>query len=356
MSTGRATPLAMRAALVHAAAVTSTHEPWRPALARLLADQSGVVTRQQVQGLGARPHDLKRLVRHRDLVPYTPGVFVDHTGEPTWLQRAWAAVLRLEPAALYGVSALRAADGPGRRGADERVVHVAIDRARSVPRAVVEGERVHFVTRLDETVQWHLGPPRRRYEDAVLDAATDARDDLEAIAVLTRAVGSRATTADRLAAALAQRPRARRRRWLVRVLADARSGTHSVLEHGYLTRVERPHGLPSARRQRRASTPTGVVYRDAVYPGTAEDDVDGGAYVELDGSFDHAAPERRDADLERDLDSAAAGKVTVRLGFRQVFGRPCATTAKVVSFLHRRGVEVDPHPCGPGCPVTSPRS
>ena len=42
-----------------------------------------------------------------------PGVYVNHTGELTWLQRAWAAVLFAWPAALSHDSALRAADGPG---------------------------------------------------------------------------------------------------------------------------------------------------------------------------------------------------------------------------------------------------
>src|SRR5688572_8275468 len=84
-----------------------------PSLEPFLVDQSGVVTRRQALSAGLAPHDLARLVRRRELSPLHPGVFLDHTGEPSFQQRAWGGVLLLEPAALAGVSALRAFEGPG---------------------------------------------------------------------------------------------------------------------------------------------------------------------------------------------------------------------------------------------------
>lgn len=128
------------------------------------------------------------------------------------------------------------------------------------------------------------------------------------------------------------------------MLTDLAEGTCSVLEHGYLERVERPHGLPRAHRQRREAGSTKVVYRDAAYGDTA--------LVELDGWTFHSSAADRDADLERDLDAAGAGAATVRLGWGQVFGRPCTTAAKVGAFLEARGVDVALRPCGPGCAVT----
>ena len=76
-----------------------------------LALQDGMVSRRQLLAAGGRPHDLDRMLRRRELSRILPGVFVDHTGVPTWHQRAWCGVLFHEPAALAGASALRAAFG-----------------------------------------------------------------------------------------------------------------------------------------------------------------------------------------------------------------------------------------------------
>src|SRR3546814_8158325 len=67
---------------------------------RLLAEQDGVISRRQAHALGLQPHDLERLVRRRVWARVIPGVFVNHTGPPSWRQRAWAGVLHYEPAAL----------------------------------------------------------------------------------------------------------------------------------------------------------------------------------------------------------------------------------------------------------------
>ena len=80
-------------------------------MAELLTDQSGVVARRQLVAAGIVPGGIERMLRRRELVRFLPGVFVDHTGSPTWLQRAWAGVLCYWPAALSGTSSLRAAAG-----------------------------------------------------------------------------------------------------------------------------------------------------------------------------------------------------------------------------------------------------
>lgn len=301
----------------------------------LLARQDGVVSRAQALDAGLQQHDLDRLRRRREWALLRPGILINHTGDPSWRQMAWAAVLGHWPAALFGHSAV--ADG-----APTDLIHVAIDRRRGRPRAV-EGVRVHFVCRLEEKVRWNQSPPRMRFEEAVLDVAAAATDDLDAVAALAGACGSRRTTAERLLAALAARSRIARRAWLQSILRDAADGTHSVLEHGYLA-LERAHGLPRALRQRREVTSEGVVYRDASYGVLAT--------IELDGHAVHGRWEQRESDLARDLETAAAGGATVRLGFRQVHGDGCRTIAKVVRFLRSRGVTVDVHPCAdPDCPV-----
>ena len=78
---------------------------------RIIADQSGVISRRQVLGAGLNDPDIKRLLRRHDWALVDPGVYVNHTGSPTWQQRTWAAVLFSWPAAVCHESALRAGDG-----------------------------------------------------------------------------------------------------------------------------------------------------------------------------------------------------------------------------------------------------
>lgn len=313
----------------------------RRVIAELLVDQSGVVSRGQLVAAGLRPHDIARMVRRKDLVQVHRGVYVDHTGQLTWLQRAWAAVMLCWPAALSHGSAMRAHEGPGRRvtaddGSDQDL-HVAVDRDRRAPR-VPAGIVVHRMIRLEDRVQWHLGPPRVRYEEAALDVAAAARSDFEALGHLSRAIQSRRTSAARLHQALAARARIPRRAWLDAVLDDVAGGVCSVLEHGYLTRVERPHALSGARRQVRDRLGAGVVYRDVVY---ADGDI-----VELDGRLFHDTTQQRDSDFQRDLEAAAFGRRTVRLSYGQVFERPCETAALVATALGMTATR-----CGPSCAV-----
>lgn len=313
----------------------------------LLLAQAGVVSRAQALQVGLQPHDLRRLVRRRELAPLLPGVYVDHTGEPSWVQRAWGAVLACSSprglagadlgAALAGVSAMRAADGPGRAGVDDGPIEVVIPRSRRVVAPV--GVQVARTFRLDDRVHWNLGPPRMRYDEAALDVALATTGDFAAVGAIARAVQGRHTTAVRMQQALALRTRAPRRLFLEAVLADVAHGTCSVLEHAFLTGIERPHALPRAQRQLRAGTATGIVYRDAAY---------GERLIELDGRLRHDTAEQRDRDFERDLDAAVEGQDTVRLTWGQVVGRPCSTAAKLSALLERDGWPPG-RPCGSGC-------
>lgn len=264
----------------------AAHDQVREDLDHLLLRQSGVVSRAQLRDLGLAPHDVRRALRRRELVVIHPGVCLTHTGDPTWLQRAWGGVLALWPAALCRESALRA-EQSRMSEIDDGPIHIAVDRGRSP--APPRGIRLHRVTDFSGKVRWAAGPPRVWVEEAVLDVAADARDELRTIAALADAVQSRLTTADRLVESLSRRSRIARRQLLTDVLADVANGTCSVLEHAYLTRVERPHGLPKAGRQVQESA-RGSVYRDVVYP---EQDT----YVELDGRLFHDNAAARDLDL-----------------------------------------------------------
>jgi hypothetical protein len=281
--------------------------------AKILDRQSGVIGRHQLHHCGLSAADIKRLLRRRMLVRVHDGVFVDHTGALTWIQRAWAGVLGAGgEAALFGVSALRATNGPGLRGHDdEGPIHVAVDRHRSI--AAPDGVVLHRVVRLQGKVQWNLSPPRMRLEEAVLDVAAAARTDDDVVAAIAGAVQARLTTAPRLLQALSGRSRFPRRSLVRAVLTDVAEGACSALERVYLVRVERAHGLPTGARPVRASA-KGPCYRDVEY-------ADHGLIVELDGRLGHSAFRDRDADLDRDLDALVAGSVTARVGWAQATGR-----------------------------------
>lgn len=303
------------------------------ALSRLLIEQDGLATRAQLRTVGVAKPDLDRMLRRRELKRDHPGVFVNHTGPLTWRQRAWAAVLYAGGAALCLESA---SESPPPEGP----IHVAIESSRRVtPR---EGIRIHRVRNLSPMVQWHLGPPRLRVEDNAFVLAGRAVSELDAIEALASAVGSRRTTARRLLEAAARHPRVRRRQLLLALLDDLEAGTCSVLEHGYLTRVERAHGLPEGRWQKPRAGAHGAEYRDVEYE-------EFGLVVELDGRAGHVTWVAQGRDSDRDLDDHADGRAPVRLRWAQVYGTPCRTTERLGRILAGRGWTGRPRSCGPGC-------
>lgn len=316
----------------------------------LLEHQDGVVARRQVLALGWTQTQLAHALRRREWVPVHPGVYVNHTGPLTWQQRAWAAVLVCWPAALGGWSAVRAHEGPGRRQHDESAPIEVVVRHGRHP-APLPGVRVRSSRRFEESVQLGLSPPRQRYDDAIVELADRCRDELRAVAVLADACGGRRTTAARLLERMAAMTRLARRGLLEAVLADVDAGTCSVLEHAYLVRVERAHGLPPGRRQVPAARANGrMVFQDVVHGGQAAGGQRWQQVVELDGRLFHDSAAARDRDLERDLDTALDGADTVRLGYGQVLGRPCATAVKLGLLFQRRGWGGAPTGC-PDCAV-----
>lgn len=299
----------------------------------LLDTQSGVVARRQLLAGGWDDNAIRRLVRRRELVRVHAGVYVNHTGPLTWTNRAWAAVLFHGDAALCDVTALhRAGD----------TIHVAIEHPRNG--AVLPGVRLHRMTGLGDRVLWNAAPPRLRVEEAALDVAGQARTLTDAVEILMSVCRRRSTTPARLLEVLSRRARTPRGAELRTVLRDAASGVQSVLERAYVHNVERRHGLPSGHRQVREVTADGVVYRDVVYEEL-------GVVVELDGWRWHESSETRSSDLDRDLEVAADGRLTLRVGWKQAERRPCVTAARIAQVLQLRGWRGVPRPCGPRCPL-----
>lgn len=310
------------------------------AVSDLLVQQDGVIARRQLLAAKLTPAQIDTLLRRRDLVVAHPGVYFTHTGTPTWSERSRAAILYAGRSALHVESALHR---PGKDSPPRGPIHVAVDWTRRV--APQSGLRIHRVRDLEDKVQWNLSPPRVRLEVAAVEAAHQAADDLAAISSLASVVGSRRTVAGRLQLEIEQRGRLRRRGLLTDLVADLERGTHSVLEHGYLVRVLRPHALPEPTSQQ-APVLDGArtQYRDV-----AHTDLD--LSVELDGHL-HDGSEARDDDADRDLDDLARGQITPRLRYRQIFATPCRTASRLADVFRARGWDGEPRACGaPGCTI-----
>src|SRR5262249_53088741 len=124
------------------------------------------------------------------------------------------------------------------------------------------------------------------------------------------------------------------------------AGASTVLEYRYLRDVERPHGLPRARRQVRVRRGGRSEDRDLVY----------GAYggvVETDGRTGHLVTAAwRGA--HRENSAGAEGFVTLRSSWSDVNGRPCYVARQVGAALAQRGWPGPLRRCGPACMVSSP--
>ena len=269
-------------------------------IGRLLRRQDGIVSRRQVMAAGGTDADVERRLRRREWARVHPGVYADHTGALSWTQGAWAAVLLLAPAAPTGV----------------RVVRLPC---------------------FDDVTQLHLSPPRVRIEPALLRVASRAHGEDGTVAVIADACQSGRTTARRLRSELATIGRIPRRGLIEDVLADVAEGALSALERRYLRDVERAHALPRAGRQHVAP---GVV-RDVAYRRWRTG-------VELDDRLGHEWSSDRWDDLDRDVDSAVDGHLTVRIGWRQVL-EPCRLAERMAGILAARGWPGRPRACGPGC-------
>jgi very-short-patch-repair endonuclease len=163
----------------------------------------------------------------------------------------------------------------------------------------------------------------------VLDLIQTAKNFDDAYGWISRAIGRRRTTAERIRLAMAARRKMRWRREIALALSDAEDGALSVLEYRYVNRVERPHGLPIANRQARIAQGTGNRYLDNLYE-------EYGLCVELDGTAAHPADEQW-RDKRRDNANAVRGLVTLRFGLVDLAERRCDTAGAVATLLVSRG-------------------
>lgn len=294
-------------------------------LAEVLERQRGVVTREQALQTGLTPNALRFRLTSGSWQYLYRAVYATTNGELPRAAQLWAAVLWTgEGAAL---SHMTAAELWGLVDSPRVPLHVIVPARRRLnpPRNVI----LHRSRRIDLCAHPALLPPRTRLEDTVLDLVEMARCLDDALSWVARACGRRLTTPRRLMRTLEARSRMRWRTELLAGLDDVGLGAQSLLELRYLRNVERPHGLPKARRQRRADRYGRRQWDDLSY-----EEYD--TTVELDGRLGHDG-EGRWRDMRRDNAVVAEGRAPLRYGYADVTEHPCEVAAQVARILQSNG-------------------
>jgi hypothetical protein len=303
----------------------------------LLDYQAGVLSRAQALRAGMTDRQIDTAARSGRWQRLHAGVYAAFSGEPGRAASLWAAVLRAGPAAV--LSHHSAAELHGLLATPVPEIHVMVPAGRPV--APITGVVLHYSSLVARERHPALRPTRTRIEETVVDLAHSADSLDAAVSWMLRGCASRRTTADRIATAMAGRARMRWRAELTAALGLGADGVHSLLEFRYVTRVERPHGLPAGTRQYQVTRSGQHQYQDVAYQAYT-------VVVELDGRVAHPV-EFRWRDIRRDNASAADGQATLRYGWPDVTQRPCLAAAEVGAVLAQRGWDGRLRRCGPAC-------
>jgi very-short-patch-repair endonuclease len=312
-----------------------------PARSReMLGGQGNAIARRQGANSGIDPLAMRSRVRNGRWQRLQRGVYATFSGEPSRETVLWAALLRAGPDAV--LSHLTAAERHGLIDEPSSLICITVPAAsHPARRARIPGVIIRRSDAILRTGHPAMLPPCTRVEDTVLDLINIGPTFEDAYMWICRAIGRRRTTADRIRVAMAARKKMRWRREIALALGDAEAGALSVLEYRYVHRVERPHGLPVARRQARIRCGTGNRYLDNLYE-------DYEVCVELDGTAAHPADEQW-RDKRRDNAHTVSGLVTLRFGVLDLGDRRCETASAVASLLRRHGWTGPFRACGPGC-------
>jgi len=319
----------------------STHGQARLSGVEALAEaQLGLLTRAQCLGLGMTASALKWMVHAGRWQMVHPGVYATHVGPLDWRARVSAAVLYCGDGAVASHSTAARLHGLVEQDPDG--IEVLIPSSRRVTRpSQVRLATCADISRRTAPSGW---PTRTTVEDTVLDMAEHGDAD-NAIAWVSKACQRRRTTPARLADALDKRARHRWRELLVDALSDVAAGVESVLEYRYVRSVERPHGLPEARRQQVAILGGRRRRTDNEYKPF-------GVVVELDGRLGHEG-EGVFRDRTRDNSATVSGKASLRFGWADVDVQPCEVAQDVALLLWSRGWRGELRRCGAHCRVST---
>jgi hypothetical protein len=312
---------------------------------RLIDHQDGVLAIGQAVDAGMTAEWIRNQVRCGRWQVMHRGVYASFTGMASRRAELWGALLRAGPDAV--LSHQTAAELYGLADGHSRLIQLTVPHGSNPERrGRIPGVVIHRSRSLARTRHPALTPPRTRVEATVLDLIEGARDFDEAYDWICRAIGRRLTTADRLLAALKDRPKFRWRHDIELALGYAMGGALSLLEFRYVRGVEEPHGLPTAMRQVRVRQATGNRYLDNYYEQYR-------ACIEIDGTAAHREDEQwRDKNRDR-WNSVHEHIETIRIGVPDLLNqqRQCETAADVTMWLSSRGTPIG-HSCpSSDCPV-----
>lgn len=270
----------------------------------LLRAQAGIVARRQLLPLGIDADHVEAHVRARRWVVRTPRVISTVTGELTWRQRCWVAVLHAGPRSLLG--GLSAAEHWGLDRWHRDAVTVLVDDELSFE--PVEGVRFFRSRRPFDLLRSPRGGlPVVQLEPAILLWAGYDAAVRPAHGILAASVQQRLTSPERLLTWIETLRPLRRARAFKRTVGDLVDGAQSVAEID-VRRLCRRFGLRLPDRQRQRTDRSGRVrWTDCEW-----DLPDGTTLVlEVDGAF-HLDVMQWGADIKRARSITTRQRLVVR--------------------------------------------
>lgn len=309
--------------------------------------QCGVLSASQLLDLGYSRRSLERASQEWTRLGRGVYLLTDLVDQPNWMSRVWAGVLMggdrscaagPTAAVLQGLLTL---EEVARGGVWLPQVALRADTDIQVLTPSRRENRPGFVF-VRDVAGTHLAPsahepPRTRIEDTVLDLCA-AGPERDAVTWLSRACQRRLTTETRILGRLSERPNSRHAALSRQILGDIGMGATTELERRVLHDVFRAHGLPEGRRQQRFRGRGHVV--DIVL-------AEYGLVIELDGRLGHVE-EGAFRDRRRDNTHTVAGAWTLRYGWQEACGAPCACAEEIARALSDRGWPGQLHRC-PAC-------
>jgi len=295
-----------------------------PELAKLLAKQAGVVARWQVLDPATRARIDRRIGAGRWQSPYD-GVYVNHNGPLTRLQRRWAAVLAAgRDAVLTEVSVLELAEV---KGFESDAIHVAVPQHRHGPD--LPGVHVRRVRKLERFVHPARTLPQVRLPYAALMCAAYAPTEDNAHVVLSAVVQQGFVRVVDLEEQLAMLPKLPRRALIGETLLDLADGAQSLNEVALL-RLVKSARLPQPKLQIHVATERRGAYIDGGWP-------DFDVWFEVDGELHREAAQWAD-DLDRGNELAIEqGGTRLRWSGFVVRRRPERVVDQATRALTKRG-------------------
>lgn len=253
-----------------------------------------------------------------------------HSGALNARQRQWVALLAAGPGAvLAGITAARLW---GLRAGNDRRVHVLVGSGRQ-PHRLPDGSRLHRTVALGADAS-ALRPPRTGLVRSLVDAASWARTDDDARALLAAAYQQHLVVAGQIEAVLPGLPRARRRALIAEAAALAADGAHALTELD-LVRLCSRHHIPRPQHQIRRTDATGRArYLDAYWPRWH-------LHVEVDGAW-HMEVTAWWADMRRQNELWIPGDRVLRFPGWALRHDPTTVAAQIRAALAAAGWRADP--------------